>query len=315
MAGKPRKNKKHSSGHQGRGKPKVTRAEQRNAYGLVAGTDSPQESTSSDARGMRLNRWLSEQGVSSRRKCDAMVQEGLVDINGEVVLQPGYRVQADDKVRVNGKLIKVTRRLYYLFYKPKGVLCTNDLRETRPRVGDLVDHLVPSRVYPVGRLDEDSEGLLLLTNDGEFSNLVSHPRYGVPKTYTVLVTKSASGNVLTDLRKGTWIDGQKIVPESVRISRRSGSSTLFEVILRDGRNREIRRLFARFELNVKTLKRVRIGDIGVKGISRGGLRPLTRKERDSLVEIAKSKKEPRKSKYETRKSKPAESRLSRRSDK
>ena len=284
MARNPRKKKK--SGHPGRGKPRVTRSNQRTAYGLVSSTDSPDESAIVDERGMRLNRWLSEQGVDSRRKCDAMVQQGLVEVNGEVMLQPGYRVQKSDKVSVEGRNVKQMRRLYYLFYKPKGVLCTNDPRENRPRVADLVDHLVPSRVYPVGRLDEDSEGLILLTNDGDFANFVSHPRYGVPKTYTVLVRKTVPKKILALLRKGTWLDGQKVIPASVRIARQSHSSTLFEVVLKEGRNREIRRLFAHYDMKVTTLKRVRIGGLGVKGISRGGLRPLTRKERDSLASCA-----------------------------
>ena len=280
------RNKKVPAGHPGRGKPKVRASARKNAFGLVAGTNSPSEGLAADPRGIRLNKWLADQGVGSRRKCDALVQEGMVDVNGKVVVAPGYRVQGEDRIKVEGRLIQMVRRLYYIFYKPKGVLCTNDPRESRPRVADMVDHLVPSRVFPVGRLDEDSEGLLLLTNDGEFSNLVCHPRYGVPKTYTVLVMKSVSGSQLSELRKGAWIDGQKVVPEQVRISRKTRSSTLFEIVLREGRNREIRRLFARNEMPLKTLKRVRIGSLGVKGISRGGLRPLTKQERDELVEIA-----------------------------
>ena len=280
------KKKRVPAGHPGRGKTKVRASERRNAFGLVAGTDSPSEGLAADPRGVRLNKWLADQGVGSRRKCDVLIQEGMVDVNGNVVIEPGYRVQGEDRIKVEGRLIQMVRRLYYAFYKPKGVLCTNDPRESRPRVADLVDHLVPSRVFPVGRLDEESEGLLLLTNDGDFSNLVCHPRYGVPKTYTVLVMKSVSGSQLSDLRKGAWIDGQKVVPEQVRISRRTRSSTLFEIVLREGRNREIRRLFARNEMPVKTLKRVRIGSLGVKGISRGGLRPLTKQERDELIGIA-----------------------------
>lgn len=276
---------RRKAGHHGRGAPQVSAAERRNAHGLLAGTDSP-ESGVVDQRGVRLNRWLAERGVDSRRKCDALVQEGSVEVNGEIRMDPGYRVQPEDEVRVNGQPIREVRRLYYLFYKPRSVLCTADKRETRPRVGDLVDHLVPSRVYPVGRLDEDSEGLLLLTNDGDFAHMMMHPSFGVPKTYVVFTGMPVRQQDLDALRGGAWIDGQKVVPERVKIVRRTKGGTSLEIVIREGRNREVRRLLARHGFGVKRLKRVRIGDLGVKGVRRGGLRPLTRAERDGLVRYA-----------------------------
>lgn len=281
-----RRTNRRKPGHQGRGAPKVSSAERRNAHGLVASTDSP-DSGVVDQRGVRLNRWLAERGVDSRRKCDALVQEGSVEVNGEIRLDPGYRVQPEDEIRVDGQPVREVRRLYYLFYKPRGVLCTADKRETRPRVGDLVDHLVPSRVYPVGRLDEDSEGLLLLTNDGDFAHMMMHPSFGVPKTYVVFTPLIVRQQDLDALRGGAWIDGQKVVPERVRIVRRTKAGTSLEIVLREGRNREVRRLLARHGFGVKRLKRVRIGDLGVKGVRRGGLRPLTRTERDRLVAVAR----------------------------
>ncbi len=286
----PRKkrSKRVPSGHHGRGKPKVTPAEQRNAHGLLAGTDSPEGGVEEARLGVRLNRWLAERGVDSRRKCDALIQEGGIEVNGEIRMDPGYRVQPGDEIRVAGRLIKEVRRLYYLFYKPRGVLCTADKRETRPRVGDLVDHLVPGRIYPVGRLDEDSEGLLLLTNDGDFAHMMMHPSFGVPKTYVVQVSQPVNADDLARLREGAWIDGTKVVPDRVKPVRRTKGSTQVEVVIREGRNREVRRLFARHGFGVKKLKRVRIGAIGVKGVRRGGLRPLTRSERDELVEIARA---------------------------
>ncbi|MCH2100394.1 MAG: rRNA pseudouridine synthase [Planctomycetes bacterium] len=287
----PRKRRanRRKPGHHGRGAPKVSRAERRNAHGLVASTDSP-ESGVLDQRGVRLNRWLAERGVDSRRKCDALVQGGSVEVNGEIRLDPGYRVQPGDEIRVDGQPVREVRRLYYLFYKPRGVLCTADKRETRPRVGDLVDHLVPSRVYPAGRLDEDSEGLLLLTNDGDFAHMMMHPSFGVPKTYVVFTPMIVRQQDLEALRAGAWIDGQKVVPERVRIVRRTKAGASLEIVLREGRNREVRRLLARHGFGVKRLKRVRIGDLGVKGVRRGGLRPLTRTERDRLVAVARDER-------------------------
>ncbi len=287
-----KRGKRVPSGHIGRGKPKVSQAERRNAFALVAGTDSPESAVVERRDGVRLNRWLAERGVGSRRACDALVLDAGVEVNGEIMMEPGYRVMPDDVVKVNGSQIKDVRRLYYLFYKPRGVLCTAEKAETRPRVGDLVDHLVPSRVYPVGRLDEDSEGLLLLTNDGDFAHMMMHPSFGVPKTYVAMIPSQLKAADISGLRQGAWVDGVKIVPESVKIIRKTRGSTMVEIVIREGRNREVRRLFARHGFGVKRLKRVRIGSLGVKGVRRGGLRPLTRAERDELVAIAMRSNDP-----------------------
>lgn len=238
--------------------------------------------------GTRLNRWLAEQGVDSRRHCDAMVLEGSVSVNGEVLREPGYRVQPGDDVRVNGARVKEVRRLYYAFHKPRGVLCTNDQRERRTRVCDLVDPLTPSRVYPIGRLDEDSEGLLLLTNDGDFAQLVAHPRYGVAKTYYCTVGEAVEPALLARVRRGAFLDGARVAPENVRIVKNTPSGATLEVTIREGRNREVRRMLARHGLGVKRLKRVRIGALGLRGLKRGELRPLTREERDALVAEART---------------------------
>jgi 23S rRNA pseudouridine2605 synthase len=278
----------------GRGKPKVSKRAKRVAHGFVAASAAPADAVGEDVaidrsatvNGVRLNRWLAEQGVDSRRKCDQKVLDGEVTVNGSVVMEPGYRVQEDDEVSVNGARIHRARRLYYLFYKPRGVICTNDPRETRTRLCDLVDPMVPSRVYPIGRLDEDSEGLILLTNDGDFSQLIAHPSHGVKKTYVCQISSSMSGQDLERLRAGAWVEGSKVIPDNARIIRRTPSSTMLEITISEGRNREVRRLLARFSLGVKRLKRVRIGSLGVTGVRRGMLRPLSRAERDSLVKMA-----------------------------
>jgi 23S rRNA pseudouridine2605 synthase len=282
----------------GRGKPKVSSRAKRVAHGFVAASGAPASAVneqeenafaidrSATANGVRLNRWLAEQGVDSRRKCDQKVLDGEVSVNGTIIMEPGYRVQKDDEVAVNGARIQRARRLYYLFYKPRGVLCTNDPRETRTRLCDLVDPMVPSRVYPIGRLDEDSEGLILLTNDGDFSQLIAHPSHGVKKTYVCMISSSMSGDDLERLRAGAWIEGSKVIPDNARIIRRTPSSTMLEITISEGRNREVRRLLARFGLGVKRLKRVRIGSLGIQGVKRGMLRPLSRAERDGLVRMA-----------------------------
>jgi 23S rRNA pseudouridine2605 synthase len=283
----------------GRGKPKISKRAKRVAHGFVAASNSADTSVAADRggiedvsdQGVRLNRWLAEQGVDSRRKCDEKIFAGEVMVNGSIVDKPGYRVQREDEISVNGARIRVSRRLYYIFYKPRGVLCTNDPRETRTRLCDLVDPMVPSRVYPIGRLDEDSEGLILLTNDGDFSNLIAHPSFGVQKTYVCQINSSIAGEDLERLKGGAWVDGAKVIPKSVRVIRKLPKSTMIEISIREGRNREIRRLLARFGFGVQRLKRVRIGSLSVKGVKKGMLRPLSRIERDALVEDARSENE------------------------
>lgn len=237
---------------------------------------------------MRLNKWLAEQGVDSRRKCDEKIFGGEVSVNGTIVSEPGYRVMEGDDVRVDDVKISVERRLYYLFYKPKGVLCTNDPRETDTRVCDLVDSMVPSRVHTVGRLDRESEGLLLLTNDGDFSQLITHPSYGIRKTYVCYINHAVTYADIEKAREGAYIDGVKVVPESLRLMRSSKRGATIEVTISEGRNREVRRVLARFDMRVKRLKRVRIGKLGIAKLKRGAIRPLTKKERDELVAMARN---------------------------
>ncbi len=297
--GKPLKRKKKRkpgkpAAGTGRGVPKVSKRARRVAHGFVAASPAATDATDMplmerSAQGVRLNRWLAEQGVASRRKCDEKIFDGEVSVNGSVIMEPGYRVQDGDDVRLNGTRIQTSRRLYYLFYKPRGVLCTNDPRETRTRLCDLVDPMVPGRVYPVGRLDEDSEGLLLLTNDGDFAQLVAHPRHGVRKTYVCHVSSAINGADVARMKEGIYMDGVKVVPEKIRIVKRMPSATSLEVTLHEGRNREVRRLLARFGYGVKRLKRVRIGNLGLQGIKRGQLRPLAASERDALIAHAEGK--------------------------
>ncbi|HEX9794577.1 MAG TPA: pseudouridine synthase [Planctomycetota bacterium] len=277
----------------------VSNRRRRQAHGFVAsapGVSGAREGVGGDpgvddSRGVRLNRWLAERGVASRRKADELVQGGSVTVNGKTLLEPGYRVQPGDEIMVQDSRVREVARLYYAFNKPKGVICTDDPREQRRRLRDLIEPLVPSRVYPIGRLDEDSEGLILLTNDGDFANLIAHPRYGVPKTYMVQVIGDMPSEAVAKMRQGVHLSDGKVVPERVRLVRRGRQTSSLEVVLREGRNREVRRLLARLGIRVKGLKRVRIGEIGLRGVPRAGLRPLTVAERDALVLIARGERD------------------------
>ena len=245
----------------------------------------------SATNGTRLNRWLAERGVSSRRKADELIRDGLVAINGRPVTELGVRVQPGDKVTVDGRALRDVPKLYFAFYKPKGVLCTDDPRENRPRVRDLVERQVRARVYPIGRLDEESEGLLLLTNDGDFANRIAHPRYRVPRTYVVKIGGELKQEALAQLRGGVRLAEGKIVPNRVRIIHETRETTTVEVVVREGINREIRRMFAKLGFKVRALKRVRIGPVGLTGVRRGLVRPLTGEEREGLMALAESRGE------------------------
>ncbi len=297
FSGKPSKARKPGKASKTvkRAKPGSATGTYRGAAAFVEASRAPREGIGRESavvaaseQGMRINRWLAEQGVDSRRKCDELVKESAVTINGELVKDLAVRVQPGDDVRVNGARVKEVRRLYYAFNKPRGVLCTNDVRERRPRVCDMVDPLTPSRVYPIGRLDEDSEGLLLLTNDGDFAQLLAHPRYGVTQTYYCQVGESVSHELLLKLRKGAFLDGTRVAPINVRVVKKTPGSSTLEVTIHEGRNREVRRMLARHGLGVKRLKRVRIGELGLHGLKRGELRPITREERDALVAEARA---------------------------
>ena len=292
MASSRKKSSRKPPAGAGRGTPIRTKRQKRMAAASIEATSSARQginAENNESAGVRLNKWLAEQGVDSRRKCDEKIFGGEVSVNGRICDQPGYRVMPGDDVRVDGVKIATERRLYYLFYKPKGVLCTNDPRETDTRVCDLVDPMVPSRVHTVGRLDKESEGLLLLTNDGDFSQIITHPLYGIRKTYVCYINHSVSHDDIEKAREGAYIDGVKVVPESLRLMRSSKKGATVEVTISEGRNREVRRVLARFDMRVKRLKRVRIGKLGIAKLKRGAIRPLTKKERDDLVSMARSK--------------------------
>jgi 23S rRNA pseudouridine2605 synthase len=240
------------------------------------------------SRAVRLNRFLAEAGICSRRAADELIESGAVTVNGEPATELGLRVDPEvDDVRYSGEPVKAERKVYVLFNKPKGVVCTNAAGEQRPRV---IDHLpdIRGRVYTVGRLDAESEGLILVTNDGDFAQTMAHPSHGVPKTYAVLVRGKVTPDVLQKVRGGVWLSEGRTGGAQARIERTSKDRTYLKVVLREGRNREIRRVFARLGYPVRDLKRVRIGSLSLHGLGRGRWRFLTRAEIRDLLVAARS---------------------------
>jgi 23S rRNA pseudouridine2605 synthase len=238
--------------------------------------------------GVRLNKYLAERGVASRRRCDELIAGGMVMVDDEVVTRLGTRIDpARAKVEVDGVVLRPqTTPRYYLLNKPVGVVCTNEVREARPRAIDLIDDPDRGRIYTVGRLDEESEGLILLTSDGEFAQRVAHPRYGVTKTYLVKLRGRVDGPEIERLRKGVHLAEGRTGGARLRVIKRTGQWTQMEVTLSEGRNREIRRIFAAVGHKVQTLKRVRIGELTDRRLKPGQWRPLLRAEVRALSQAS-----------------------------
>ncbi|MHC4548429.1 MAG: pseudouridine synthase [Planctomycetota bacterium] len=221
----------------------------------------------------RLQKVLAHCGVGSRRECEAIIEQGRVEVNGRVVRKLGSKVDpATDGIRVDGESVTVERRIYYLLNKPAGYVCTTRDERGRPRVVDLVPD--ERRLYPVGRLDVDSEGLILLTNDGALANIVCHPRYQVRKTYRLEVRGRVTPQQLDRIERGVWLAEGKTAPAQVRRVERRGSRTLVTLTVWEGRHRELRRIFARVGLRVSHLVRTAIGPLRADRLPVGAYRRL-----------------------------------------
>jgi 23S rRNA pseudouridine2605 synthase len=237
-------------------------------------------------RGERLQKVLAAAGLGSRRQCEELILAGRVEIDHEVVTELGTRVDPDKQaIRVDGVRLPRAQRVYYAVNKPKGALCTNRDPSGRPRVIDLVPSR-EKRLFTVGRLDMHSEGLILVTNDGELANRLTHPRYGVEKTYRVLVAGHPTREQISQLRRGVHLAEGLARVAGVRINSRYKQSTNLEMVLTEGRNREIRRLLARMGHKVLSLVRIAIGPVRLGNLAPGDYRRLSRQEIQTLRKSA-----------------------------
>ena len=232
---------------------------------------------------MRLNKFLASCGAASRRGADELIASGRVRVNSIVVTELGKMVETDnDTVTLDGKKVEpVSKMTYIMLYKPKG--CITSLRDEKGRktVYDYLDVEVPHLV-PVGRLDYDTEGLLLLTNDGELVNRLAHPSGEVPKSYLVRAEGEFPEHILAKLRKGVEIDGVKTKRSKVKLLEQGEKEAKLFVTITEGRNRQVRRMFEAVERNVVFLKRVAIGDLRLGGLARGAWRYLREEEVEYL---------------------------------
>jgi 23S rRNA pseudouridine2605 synthase len=237
----------------------------------------------------RLQKVMAHAGVASRRKSEELIRQGRVTVNGQIVVELGTKVDpAKDEIRVDGQRIDTARRVYIMLNKPRGILSTMEDTRGRKALGDLVD--VSARVYPVGRLDVTSEGLILLTDDGELANLLTHPRYKHDKEYHVLVNGRPSDKTLDAWRRGVLLDDKPTAPAQVDVLHTSRDDTLLRVVMREGRKRQIRRVASLLGHPVRELKRVRLGPLQLGSLGDGQWRYLTAKEVQRLESLKRQQR-------------------------
>lgn len=232
---------------------------------------------------IRLNKYLADCGVGSRRECDSLISDGYVKVNGKVATL-GQMVDDSDKITVKDKRIGDKQKLYYIMlHKPKGCVTTVKDDLGRKTVMDFVD--IKARLYPVGRLDYDTEGLLILTNDGDLSNRLTHPRNEINKTYVCRISGILRENERATLEKGVLIDGVKTAPAKVKILEQDQHHTRCEVTIHEGRNHQVKKMFETVGKEVEFLKRVAVGDLRLGGLNRGEYRFLDELEIDYLKKL------------------------------
>jgi len=220
---------------------------------------------------MRLNKYLSMCGVCSRRKADEEIKNGKVIVNGKIIKEPYYNVKEGDEVFYRGKKIEKKEFVYICINKPKGYISTLKDRHAEKKVVDLIPEKY-GRVFPVGRLDKDATGLLILTNDGNFANLLTHPRYQIEKEYEVVVEGILERGDIETAKKGIVNEGEKLKIIDGKIVRRTKNTTKLKIILKEGKKREIKRIFKVLGYKVLKLKRIRIGNIKLGNLKEGNFK-------------------------------------------
>lgn len=232
---------------------------------------------------MRINKYLAESGICSRRAADKLIEEGAVKINGKIALPGAEADPGKDRVTVNGKIINpVNHYEYYIMNKPKGCVCTAKDDKGRKTVMDFLPQDC-ARVFPVGRLDYDTEGLLIFTNDGELTYKLTHPKNEIPKTYVVKTEKPVSEKDLSALRSGIIIDGIKTKKCNVTLLKTYKTGSKLQITITEGRNRQIRKMIEATGNSVDFLKRIKVGDLTVSGLNRGEVRKLRPEEINYLL--------------------------------
>lgn len=223
--------------------------------------------------GTRLNKYIASSGLCSRRKADELIESGVVQVNGKKVTELGYSVQNKDKVFVNGKIIHPVKHEYYRFYKPAGYITTSDDEKGRKTIYDLLPENL-HHLKPVGRLDRESTGLIILTNDGDLINDLTHPSVKVPKLYRVAINGKITQNDIDKMYKGIEIEPNKMAYAQVDVLEIDNTHTVMEILLYQGLNRQIRRMFEYLGFEVVSLKRIQHAIFNLVGLKRGEFKPI-----------------------------------------
>ncbi|MBI2638772.1 rRNA pseudouridine synthase [Candidatus Peregrinibacteria bacterium] len=223
---------------------------------------------------IRLHKYLADHGVASRRKCEEYIRQGLVKVNGKTVTEMGFKIDPQkDHIETDKKLqLKKQQSVYYIFHKPVGYVCTVTGKE-EPKITELLKN-IPERIFPVGRLDKLTSGLLLLTNDGRFAYEMTHPKFKQEKEYVVKIRETVTYSMLQELKKSISIHGRKTQPATVTLQ----APHVVRMILYEGRNRQIRRLCQRAGIHIEKLKRIRIGPLELGNLQAREYRKLTFRE-------------------------------------
>jgi 23S rRNA pseudouridine2605 synthase len=244
----------------------------------------------------RLQKILAQAGVASRRQAEVLIVEGKVQVNGQVVKELGTKVDpVNDSIVVKGKQVTLEQKRTFLFYKPLYVITSMSDPQGRKVIPDFF-HQIPERVYPVGRLDFDTEGLLLVTNDGELANHLLHPRFEVKKQYVATVKGIPDENVIRRLRKGVQLEDGITAPAEVKLMSTTGENAKLKVTIHEGRNRQIRRMCKEVGFPVMHLVRTRLVNLTLRGLKRGEYRELTLTEISSLKKLLNGERDVKKRK-------------------
>lgn len=231
---------------------------------------------------MRLNKYIAQSGTASRRKADELTLQGKVKINGAVMKEPGYDVTEDDVVEVNGHVIRnESKKVYVMVNKPKGFITSADDEKGRPTVMELVAD-IEERLFSIGRLDYNTTGLLLMTNDGDLSYRLAHPKHQIYKTYRARVSGPLSSERLAKLRNGVDIGGYVTSKAVVNVIKQAERSTIVEIKIFEGKNRQVRKMFSAVGNKVLDLERIAVGDLYLGHLKQGHYRKLTRQEIEYL---------------------------------
>lgn len=235
---------------------------------------------------VRLQKYLADAGVASRRASEKIIAEGRVSVNGEIIREMGVQIDENyDTVELDGEVIKnAEKKVYIMLNKPVGFITTVSDDKGRPTVMELVSD-ISSRIYPVGRLDYDTEGLLLMTNDGDLTYCITHPKHDIAKTYVAEVTGDVSMDTIIQLRRGVVLDGQKTSPAEVEVVGATQYGTKVEITIHEGRNRQVRRMFEALGCVVKKLKRTKEAGLVLGHLPLGKWRKLSESEVNMLKKI------------------------------